>query len=189
MTDARFPERWLNDKRVVRLSHSAFRTFVTTLTWSVANRTDGVLERDDLELIHGADERDLRALLDSGLWAETRDSLTITVFRETQTCRSELEALDNLRKRDREKKRRQRVQGGDADSSSPGTFPGTASPGNVPRDSIGEDRQDRTGRKDRHLEPAHHKTGLDVQEIEDGLRDYRSEYRGGPVPWDREATA
>jgi len=31
MTDARFPERWLNDRRVLRLSDVDFRTFVTTL--------------------------------------------------------------------------------------------------------------------------------------------------------------
>jgi hypothetical protein len=39
MTDARFPERWLNDRRLLRLSDAAFRLFVISLTWSVSNRT------------------------------------------------------------------------------------------------------------------------------------------------------
>jgi hypothetical protein len=51
MTDARFPERWLNDRRLLRLSDAAFRLFVISLTWSVSNRTDGVLDTGDLTLI------------------------------------------------------------------------------------------------------------------------------------------
>jgi len=50
VTDARFPERWLNDRRVLRLSDPAFRLFVIPLTWSVSNRTDGDLYDDDLRL-------------------------------------------------------------------------------------------------------------------------------------------
>jgi hypothetical protein len=188
VTDARFPERWLNDKRVVRLPHSAFRTFVTTLAWSVANRTDGLIERDDLELIHGADDGDLPALLNSGLWAAAPDGFMIVDFRGTQTSRDQLEVLDNLRRRDREKKKRQRTRD-DADSLSRGTSPGTTSPGNLPRDGIGQDRQDRTGRKDRHLGPATMETGLDDNEIDRSLTDYRAEYRGGRVAWDDEESA
>ena len=41
MTDARFPERWLNDRRVLRLPDDAFRLFVLSLAWSVANQADG----------------------------------------------------------------------------------------------------------------------------------------------------
>jgi hypothetical protein len=47
VTDARFPERWLNDRRV--------RLFVISLTWSVSNRTDGDLYDDDLLLIRRVD--------------------------------------------------------------------------------------------------------------------------------------
>lgn len=51
MTDARFPERWLNDRRVLRLSDPAFRLFVISLTWSVSNRTYGELYDDDDDLL------------------------------------------------------------------------------------------------------------------------------------------
>ncbi len=141
MTDARFPERWLNDRRVVRLNDAAFRTFVTTLAWSVANRTDGVVELDDLDFIHGADPRAVPTLVGCGLWSTSKKSVfLITVFRETQTSRHELEVLDNVRRRDREKKARQRSKTSSEDES-PGTSLGTASPGTVPGDCIGEDRK------------------------------------------------
>ena len=55
MTDARFPDRWLHDRRLLRLSDSEFRTFVTSLTWCVSNRTDGRLEHDDLAMVPPAD--------------------------------------------------------------------------------------------------------------------------------------
>jgi hypothetical protein len=38
MTDARFPERWLQDRRVLRLSDVGFRLFTLSLAWSVSNR-------------------------------------------------------------------------------------------------------------------------------------------------------
>jgi hypothetical protein len=44
VTDARFPDRWLSDKRIQRLSDGHFRSFITSLVWSVTNRTDGVTE-------------------------------------------------------------------------------------------------------------------------------------------------
>lgn len=180
MTDARFPERWLNDKRVVRLSDGAFRTFVTTLAWSVANRTDGVIEMDDLELIHGADRRAIPPLVTSGLWVTTKkDVFFITVFKETQTSRHELEVLDNLRRRDREKKARQRSRGS-SDDESPGTSPGTTSPGTVPGDCIGEDRKAGQAGQDRLQGDADGDSDLPEQEIVQALRDYR----GGPVAWD-----
>ena len=40
MTDARLPERWLNDRRLQRHSADHYRAFVNALLWSVANRTD-----------------------------------------------------------------------------------------------------------------------------------------------------
>ena len=43
MTDARLPERWLNDGRLQRVSASAYRLFGNGLMWTVANRTDGHL--------------------------------------------------------------------------------------------------------------------------------------------------
>ncbi len=163
MTDARFPERWLNDKRVVRLSDAAFRTFVTTLAWSVSNRTDGLVELGDLDLIHGADRSCAGDLLASGLWRRVpgdspRDvsppvspSVRITVFEETQTSADELEVLDNARRREREKKARQRARKAETSTAVPGDVPGDA----IPWDSTGQDRQgqDRQGQAQEKDDP------------------------------------
>jgi hypothetical protein len=46
--DARYPERWLNDRRINRLTDQAYRLFVCSLAWCVSNRTDGILEAADL---------------------------------------------------------------------------------------------------------------------------------------------
>ena len=51
----RFPERWLNDRRVLSLSDPAFWLYVIPLTWSVFNRADGELYDDDLLLIPRVD--------------------------------------------------------------------------------------------------------------------------------------
>lgn len=156
MTDARFPEQWLNDRRVVRLSQSAFRTFVTTLTWSVSNRTEGVIELDDLDLINGAVPRDSAELDTSGLWFATGErTFLITVFRDTQTSREQLEAAECARRKERDKKRGQRARAASV-------------PGDVPGDNTGQARtgQDRTG------------ASITTTEVEDGeaaeaLDDYR----------------
>lgn len=109
VTDARFPERWLNDRRVLRLSNAGFRLFVTTLTWSVSNRTDGVLTDEDLKLFHaGADRADELARL--GLWERDGDRWIITDFFTTQTTAAQLAGLDHKRVQDRERKARQRAR-------------------------------------------------------------------------------
>lgn len=104
MSDARFPERWLNDRRVLRLSDADFRTFVTTLAWSVANRTDGRLEPDDLELLSGARDAVPR-LAQAGLWETANDTVTIIDYDDTQTSSEQFDAIDERRRRDRERKR------------------------------------------------------------------------------------
>lgn len=113
MTDARFPERWLNDRRFVRLPDAPFRLYSMALMWSVANRTDGLIEgEDDLDLIRtGWNEKDVEALVREGLWYESSqgDSWLIVDFEDTQTSRHDLDVLDNARRRERDKKRRQRA--------------------------------------------------------------------------------
>ena len=134
MTDARFPERWLNDRRILRLPDDAFRLFVNSLAWSAANRTDGRIYDDDLPLIPGSGPvevgRDLRPasgperhLAKSGLWARVSDYWLITVFEDTQTGSAELERMADKRRAERDKKRRQRAaKRGDV----PGDVPGDA---------------------------------------------------------------
>jgi hypothetical protein len=110
MTDARLPERWLNDRRVIRLTDGAFRTFVTSLVWSVANRTDGVIDPDDLDLVHGASRDKVPELVAAGLYEPAGSVHLIVDFAATQTSRDELRILENVRRQDREKKARQRAR-------------------------------------------------------------------------------
>ncbi len=171
MTDARLPERWLVDRRLLKLSDSAHRTFITALLWSVANRTDGRFEIDDIELMPRARPGDVVELLAAGLFLRDGSQLFLPDFAATQTSRDELEVLENARRRDREKKARQRAEKngvpGDSPPGSPsGRVPGTAQAG----------RQDRKAGQDRHLEDP------DEEEVVEALNDYR----GGPVAWNRE---
>lgn len=130
MTDARFPERWLNDRRVLRLPDDAFRLFVLSLAWSVANQTDGRVYDDDLALIP-ASAAGSGQLAKAGLWERVADYWLITVFEETQTTSADLQVLANARRRQRDKMRRRRG----------GTVPGYV-PGHSSGDSTrtGQDR-------------------------------------------------
>ena len=129
MTDARFPERWLNDRRVLRLPDDAFRLFVVSLAWSVANQTDGRIYDDDLTLIP-ASARGSGQLAKAGLWERVADYWLITVFEETQTSRADMEVLANARRRQRDKMRA--PPRWDCDR---GTYPGT-----VQGTALGQDR-------------------------------------------------
>ncbi len=110
MTDARYPEAWLNDRRVVRLSDAAHRLFVTANAWSASNRTDGLLEVADLALIHGVDPRHRSELVAAGLWTVVAGGLQIVDFHKIQTTKAQLDGLDHKRHQDRERKARQRAR-------------------------------------------------------------------------------
>lgn len=110
MTDARYPEAWLNDRRVVRLSDAGHRLFVTATAWSASNRTDGFLEEADVRLIHSVDPRHHTELLSAGLWAEVPGGWQIVDFHKTQTTKAQLEGLDHKRHQDRERKARERAR-------------------------------------------------------------------------------
>lgn len=110
MTDARYPEAWLNDRRVVRLSDAAHRLMVTALVWSASNRTDGLIETCDLALIHGVDPRHSSELADAGLWHASESGWQIHDFHKTQTTKAQLEGLDHKRHQDRERKARERAR-------------------------------------------------------------------------------
>jgi 5-methylcytosine-specific restriction endonuclease McrA len=104
VTDTRLPDRWLSDRRIQRLTDAGFRSFVTALMWSVANRTEGVIEEGDLTLMGfsgfraGAEDEFVQA----GLWIEIepRDGerrWQIEPFTATQTSRDQLQVLDRAR--------------------------------------------------------------------------------------------
>jgi hypothetical protein len=109
MTDARFPERWLNDRRILRLPDDAFRLFALSLAWSVANQTDGRIYDDDLALIP-ASASGSGHLAKSGLWERVADYWQIAEFEETQTTRADLEHLAGQRRKARDRKRAERAR-------------------------------------------------------------------------------
>ena len=139
------PSRWLSDRRLQRLSDAHFRAFVTALVWAVANRTDGVIEREDLALIPNFAPCAVKALVDAGLWTPLAQGWCISDFGATQTSREQLAAAEVARVRERDKKARQRAAKR-ATTSTTCVVPGDV-PGDVPWDNAGQDRtgQDKTG--------------------------------------------
>jgi hypothetical protein len=111
MTDARFPERWLNDTRLTRLSGDAFKLFAFGLMFSVANRREGVLSGDDLEDIPRVDRSLASDLERAGLWKRQPGGWLIVDNAETQTSNAELDASARARQAARVKKANQRAAG------------------------------------------------------------------------------
>lgn len=150
MTDARFPDRWLSDRRLQRLSDSHFRAFITALAWSVSNRTNGVIEPEDLKLIPNFAVGSVKALIEAGLWQPLNHGWQIAEYLTTQTSSEQLAAAENARVREREKKARQRAAKRAATCTNP-AVPGDNT-GDVPGDNTGQDRPG----QDRHVvEPTH----------------------------------
>lgn len=149
MTDARFPERYLSDRRVLRLTADEFRGWAFATIWSVSNRTDGVILSDELLLIPFMTAGTAQKLEACGLWEASGGGWVIADFSQAQTSRHELEVLDNARRRDREKKARQRaaktgapVSFSDVPGDGPGGSSRGTSRGRVPEDSTGEAGRD-----------------------------------------------
>lgn len=111
MTDARFPERWLNDLRFQEITGEDFRAYSFALMWSVANRTDGIISPHRLRFIPGMTMDTPDRLIAAGLWVALSDgNWLIDSFTVTQTTRRELDALDRTRAKEAENKRLKRLQ-------------------------------------------------------------------------------
>ena len=151
MTDARFPERWLNNAQLQSVSASAYRLYGNALMWAVANRTDGHLPSTALAMIPHATKEDAGELETVSLWLDDgAGGWLIVGYEHTQTTRAQLEAAEQARAHERDKKARQRKHKagdhslcGDDCLVSPGTDPGT-SPGKT-QDRPGQARTTRTG--------------------------------------------
>lgn len=154
MTDARLPDRWLSDRRFLRLSGEAFKLYAVMLLFSVANRTDGHIDDEDMALLPGVDPGNVAELDDVGIVEPTDDGWLLTEFASTQTSRAELEAGEESRRLERLRKAREREQkaaakagadGSDGQSKdlSSGTSGGQSSgrPGGQPRLGKDKDRQ------------------------------------------------
>lgn len=109
MTDARFPDRWLTDRRILRLSPKGFRSFVTLLTWSVSNRTDGFVSDADLTIVSPMfDPADVAEMIMVGLLRRREAGVVIIDFDATQTTSTQLAGLDHKRLTDRNRQARKR---------------------------------------------------------------------------------
>ncbi|OBI92877.1 hypothetical protein A5661_24920 [Mycobacterium asiaticum] len=112
--------------------------------WSVANKTDGLIEPDDLPMIPGMTDDAPDTLVKAQLWTALDTAWIIADFQETQTSRSEHEILANARAREREKKARQRARAAEDADAGHSDVPGD-SPGGPYRGTTQAGRQD--GRK------------------------------------------
>jgi hypothetical protein len=140
MTDFRFPDRWLQDRRIMSLSGDDFKTFVTVGAWMVTNRTDGYLDAEDLDYVPRLDRDALPRLIIAGLFTEHENGWLMLDYEPTQTSKAEFEVLERARKADRLKKARQRAARKNP-GDGPGDGPGDMSPGTT-QDRTGQDRQD-----------------------------------------------
>lgn len=105
MTDARLPDRWLHDRRMNRLSDGHFRSYVLSLIYAVSNRTDGVVEPEDLATIPKFAAGAVKALVDNELWQPREKGWLIIDFESTQSSREALEAAEQARNQARAKDR------------------------------------------------------------------------------------
>lgn len=113
--DARYPERYLHDRRLARLTDAEHRAYVLALVWSVANRTDGVIAVGDLDALPRAVNREALAGLERAELA-TEQLLDgdlvwlLTDYTETQSTRAELDSLDAARRAKRANAARVRAE-------------------------------------------------------------------------------
>lgn len=98
--DSRYPTHYLTDRRVERLTDRQHRLLVTATAWSVSNRTDGVIEREDLTsaVFLRFDLDDIGALVTAGLWEDTPTGWRIADYQRTQTSAAQMEAAMEARR-------------------------------------------------------------------------------------------
>lgn len=140
MTDARFPDRWLTDRRFILLSGDAFKLYGIALMWCVDNRTDGFLDERDLPCLPGVLLARMGELEEARLLNRRSGGWTFTDFKKTQTGRKELERADEKREEDRQRKARERelqreAKQAAASSESSSAAPPTEVPADVQTDT------------------------------------------------------
>lgn len=161
MSDSRYPERWLHDRRLTRLSDRGHRAFVTGMTWAVANRTDGVILAEDLADLPAYVSEKVDELVTAGLWSALAEGTGFLVvdYLDTQSSRAELEKLDAARVAAREKKALQRSHS----KATPDPEPSPMVPRDVPRDqrvkAPGEDVSRGTSRGTTQARPGQARPG------------------------------
>lgn len=174
MTDARFPERWLNDRRIMRLNAHEFRAYVLSLTWAVSNRTDGRIDRADMDMVPGCSmSMSAAALVEARLWEPTADGSgwEIVDFLATQTPRDQLEGLERRRRNDAKRSKDYRHRKKSADQTDPSREEPRDPSRDASRDDIGQARtgQDRPGQADSPRAISESWSGMPVRQPGSGL--------------------
>ncbi len=137
MTDARFPDRWLLDRRVMGLSPEAFKCFVAAMAWSVSNRTDGLIAPPDLVYVHCCPDVVTGELVTVGLWKPVPGGWLIVDFAATQSTKAQIESAEHARiearaaDADRKRKRRQQMKSGGTSAADTQDRQGQDRPGAV----------------------------------------------------------
>jgi len=104
MTDARFPERWILDRRFQRVAaEGRFWPYMVSLAWSASNRTDGLILPDDLAVIPFVSEGDAEAFVRNEVWNRRKIGWLIVDYESTQTSADSLIACEEARAARREK--------------------------------------------------------------------------------------
>jgi hypothetical protein len=141
----------------------------------VSNRTDGLLEEQDLALIHGVDHGAHWELVSAGLWRQVANGWVVADFQKTQTTKTQLDGLDHKRHMDRERKARERAR-----KKSPDPEPVSAEPGlSRVTSTVTSDVTHRQG-KDRK-----ERQQLGEEQVTEASRDQE----GDPWQWPTEATS
>lgn len=98
--NSNYPERWLNDRRIKRLSDAGHRFLVIAMTYAVANKTDGLLDLETVdELVgnHGCDREAVPELISRGLLMVVEDGWFLIDFPTTQTSVAQANAAELAR--------------------------------------------------------------------------------------------
>jgi hypothetical protein len=179
MTDARFPERWLLDRRIDGLDDRDFRSFVSALVWSVSNRTDGVITEPDLDRIPHFDRRSVFMLVARALWDATDTGWQITEFEDTQTSRDDLAVLTNARRAKRDAQRRRRARRSEEESHGQGAVADYVGDYSVPVTAQARTGQARTGQEGKPgtalSEPEKHNSHAVDEDYQADLADWYDE--------------
>lgn len=133
MTDARWPSRWVTDRRFLRLDAEDLVSYLWALTYSVESGTDGILEDADLMVISRYASSSTEALIKAGLFGRTDDGRILIVdYASTQTTAAEVRAAEDRRIAARLKKRAQRAR--PRQPAAAGAVDDTGPPGDDARD-------------------------------------------------------
>lgn len=109
MVDSRYPTYYLNDRRVRRLSDAAHRAFVNVTAFCVENRTDGFLDREDVDLVPNTNTKCMDELMERGLATGSAKGWQLTDYGKTQSSAAQLDnALLQRRESDRDRQQRHR---------------------------------------------------------------------------------